>query len=93
MDGNDIARILSVSGGAAGVARLGAWKLLGAIALLVPGLTRLKEWAYAGIFFNMTGAMVSHAVCGDNVRHIVAPGAEPDGRSADGGGSKGVGSR
>ena len=35
------------------------WKLLGAIALLVPRFPRLKEWAYAGIFFDMTGAIVS----------------------------------
>ena len=35
---------------------IGFWKVLGAIAILVPGFPRLKEWAYAGIFFNMTGA-------------------------------------
>ena len=35
---------------------IGFWKLLGAIAILVPRFPRLKEWAYAGIFFNMTGA-------------------------------------
>src|SRR5262245_33214415 len=34
---------------------LGAWKVLEAIALLAPGLPRLKEWAYAAIFFEMTG--------------------------------------
>jgi uncharacterized membrane protein YphA (DoxX/SURF4 family) len=44
---------------------LGVWKILGAIALLVPGLPRLKEWAYAGIFFGMTGAAASHAMQGD----------------------------
>jgi uncharacterized membrane protein YphA (DoxX/SURF4 family) len=38
---------------------LGIWKLRGAIALLVPRFPRLKEWAYAGIFFDMTGAIVS----------------------------------
>jgi hypothetical protein len=38
---------------------IGMWKLLGAIAVLVPRLPRLKEWAYAGMFFNMTGAAVS----------------------------------
>jgi uncharacterized membrane protein YphA (DoxX/SURF4 family) len=38
---------------------LGIWKLLGAIALLVPRFPRLKEWAYAGTFFDMTGAIVS----------------------------------
>lgn len=44
---------------------IGFWKVLGGIALLVPAFPRLKEWAYAGIFFNMTGAAVSHAASGD----------------------------
>jgi uncharacterized membrane protein YphA (DoxX/SURF4 family) len=39
---------------------LGAWKLLGALALLVPRFPRLKEWAYAGVIFVDTGAIVSH---------------------------------
>jgi len=49
---------------------LGAWKVLGSVALLVPGLPRLKEWAYAGIFFNMTGAAISHAVMADGTWHV-----------------------
>ena len=44
---------------------IGVWKILGTIAVLVPRFPRLKEWAYAGIFFNMTGAALSHAVVGD----------------------------
>ena len=48
---------------------LGSWKVLGAAALLVPGLPRLKEWAYAGIFFNMTGAAASHLASGDASWH------------------------
>lgn len=44
---------------------LGFWKILGSIALLAPGLPRVKEWAYAGIFFNVTGAAASHAAAGD----------------------------
>jgi uncharacterized membrane protein YphA (DoxX/SURF4 family) len=44
---------------------LGVWKVLGSVALLVPRVPRLKEWAYAGIFFGMTGAAVSHAMKGD----------------------------
>ncbi|PWT92983.1 MAG: hypothetical protein C5B55_05345 [Blastocatellia bacterium] len=52
---------------------LGVWKVLGAIALLIPRFPRLKEWAYAGIVFNMTGAAVSHAATGDNTTHIVVP--------------------
>ena len=43
---------------------LGAWKIAGAAALLVPGRPLLKEWAYAGAFFTYTGAMISHLVTG-----------------------------
>jgi hypothetical protein len=50
---------------------IGFWKVLGAITLLAPGLLLLKEWAYAGVFFNMTGAAVSHAVCGDPGWHVI----------------------
>lgn len=49
---------------------LGVWKVLGTIALLAPGFPRLKEWAYAGIFFNMTGAAISHAVSGSAAWHV-----------------------
>ncbi len=41
---------------------LGVFKLLGAVAILVPGLPRIKEWAYAGIAFDLIGATVSHLV-------------------------------
>ena len=44
---------------------LGVWKLLGAIALVIPHFPRLKEWAYAGVVFNLTGALVSHVASGD----------------------------
>lgn len=44
---------------------IGFWKIAGTLTLLAPGLPRLKEWAYAGIVFNMTGAFVSHAAVGD----------------------------
>lgn len=44
---------------------LGTWKLLGVLAILVPGLPRLKEWAYSGIFFLMTGAALSHVFAED----------------------------
>jgi DoxX-like family len=43
---------------------LGWWKLLGAIVLLAPRLPRLKEWAYAGTFFELAGAAVSFALRG-----------------------------
>jgi uncharacterized membrane protein len=55
---------------------LGIWKVLGAIAILVPRYPRLKEWAYAGIFFDLTGAAASVAAAGDYgiyAFHIVAP--------------------
>lgn len=54
----------------------GIWKLLGTITILVPGFPRLKEWAYAGIFFGMTGAAASHAFVGDYgayAYHIFTP--------------------
>lgn len=44
------------------LAILGAWKIPGAIVLIVPGLLRLKEWAYAGIVFELSGAAASHAL-------------------------------
>ena len=53
---------------------IGVWKILGTIAILVPRFPRLKEWAYAGIFFNMTGAAVSHAVVGDASWHVIYTG-------------------
>src|SRR5271170_6585449 len=54
---------------------LGVWKVLGAIAILVPRFPRLKEWAYAGIFFDLTGAAASWAAVGGSGEafHIVAP--------------------
>ena len=44
---------------------LGVWKLLGAVAVLIPRFPRLKEWAYAGVVFNLTGALVSHIASRD----------------------------
>lgn len=52
---------------------LGVWKLLGAIAIVVPGLPRIKEWAYAGFFFDLTGAAATRAFVGDGPADIVAP--------------------
>lgn len=53
---------------------LGFWKVLGAIALLVPRFPRLKEWAYAGTFFELTGAIASHAASGSSAGHLIWPG-------------------
>jgi hypothetical protein len=55
---------------------LGTWKMLGAIAILAPRFPRLKEWAYAGIFFDLTGAAASViAVKGYGAYgfHVIAP--------------------
>jgi uncharacterized membrane protein YphA (DoxX/SURF4 family) len=54
---------------------LGVWKVLGAIAILVPRFPRLKEWAYAGIFFDLTGAAATWAAVGGSGEafHIIAP--------------------
>ncbi len=52
---------------------LGVWKILAAIAILAPGFPRLKEWAYAGITFNMTGAALSHLAAGDPIVTALPP--------------------
>jgi len=50
---------------------LGLGKVLAIFAILWPGFPRLKEWAYAGIFFNMMGAFVSHVARNDAAWSIV----------------------
>ncbi len=55
------------------LAILGIWKLAGAIVLLVPRLPRLKEWAYAGIIFELTGAVASWLFIGDKTGQFIAP--------------------
>src|ERR1700722_18560447 len=53
---------------------LGVWKILGVIAIIIPKFKLLKEWAYAGFFFAMTGALVSHLAVGDYaVKSILGP--------------------
>lgn len=52
---------------------LGMWMLLGSATIILPGLPRLKEWAYAGMFFMLTGAAISHTVAGDSLGHIFVP--------------------
>ncbi len=49
---------------------LGVWKMLGTVAVLIPKFPLLKEWAYAGFFFIMTGAVVSHIAAGDQTVEI-----------------------
>lgn len=53
---------------------LGFWKIAGALALLVPGVPTLKEWAYAGLFFDFTGASFAHFSAGNGTMlHAGAP--------------------
>lgn len=52
---------------------LGIWKLLGVVAVLAPKLPLLKEWAYAGFFFAMSGAVFSHLACGDGAKELFGP--------------------
>jgi hypothetical protein len=47
--------------------------LLGAIAVVIPRFPRLKEWAYAGFFFDLTGAAATRAFVGDGAADIIAP--------------------
>jgi len=54
------------------LAILGIWKIPGAITLMVPGFLRLKEWAYAGIVFELSGAVASLAACG-HTAELIAP--------------------
>jgi hypothetical protein len=55
------------------ISLIGIWKMLGIIAILVPKFKLLKEWAYAGIFFAMTGAVISHIASNDIHPQIIAP--------------------
>lgn len=51
----------------------GFWKILGVIALLLPGMPLVKEWAYAGFFFAMSGALYSHAAVGSSPGEFFPP--------------------
>jgi len=52
---------------------LGVWKIAGVVALLIPKFPLLKEWAYAGFFFVMSGAIFSHLAAGDAAVELFAP--------------------
>jgi hypothetical protein len=52
---------------------LGTWKVLGAFSILAPRLPRLKEWAYAGIAFDLTGAAFSHAAMDHPAVKLIVP--------------------
>jgi len=49
---------------------LGVWKILGVVAVLIPKFPLLKEWAYAGFFFIMSGAIFSHVAISDGMNEI-----------------------
>lgn len=50
---------------------LGVWKILGVIAILIPKFPLLKEWAYAGFFFAMSGAAISHFAVGQSFTEAI----------------------
>ena len=52
---------------------LAVWKFLGVIAVLIPKFPLLKEWAYAGFFFAMSGAVFSHLATGDEAKEFFGP--------------------
>jgi hypothetical protein len=52
---------------------LGIWKILGVVAILIPKFPLLKEWAYAGFFFIMSGALFSHVAMGSDVKDFFGP--------------------
>lgn len=52
---------------------IGVWKILGVIAILVPKFPVIKEWAYAGFFFAMSGAVFSHLAVGDDAKEFFGP--------------------
>jgi uncharacterized membrane protein YphA (DoxX/SURF4 family) len=52
---------------------LGVWKILGVIAILIPKFPVVKEWAYAGFLFAMSGAVISHLASGDGTKEFFGP--------------------
>ena len=52
---------------------IGAWKMLGVIAILIPRFPLLKEWAYAGFFFIASGALLSHIAVGNPAVELFGP--------------------
>ncbi|HEY1006270.1 MAG TPA: DoxX family protein [Sphingobacteriaceae bacterium] len=53
---------------------VGAWKLAGTAVILIPGFPLLKEWAYAGFFFLMSGALFTHLMSGSHAAEYFGPG-------------------
>jgi hypothetical protein len=52
---------------------LGPWQFGAAAALLAPRVPRIQEWAYAGVFFNYSSALISHLFAGDRLQYLAIP--------------------
>jgi len=66
MKGPDVAAFFKHLGYPGYFAQLiGTLKILGVLGVLMPGYLKLKEWAYAGLTFDVTGALCSHVLNGD----------------------------
>ncbi len=52
---------------------IGVWKILAAIVIVIPNLPRIKEWAYAGMIFDLTGAAFSRFAIGDPFVQVIVP--------------------
>ncbi len=52
---------------------IGFWKVMAIVAILIPKFPLVKEWAYAGVVFAMTGASISHIAINDTAFHIIVP--------------------
>lgn len=52
---------------------IAVWKILGVIAILAPKFPLVKEWAYAGFFFTMSGAIISHLAVNDEPAQLFGP--------------------
>ncbi|MFA6276339.1 MAG: DoxX family protein [Pedobacter sp.] len=52
---------------------IGVWKILGVISVLIPKFPVVKEWAYSGFFFTMSGAIFSHLAIGDGAKEFFGP--------------------
>jgi hypothetical protein len=69
--GDEVARMTRLGYPVYALTILGAWKMLGVVAVLVPGFPLLKEWAYAGFFFTLSGALYSHFVVRDPISEFI----------------------
>ena len=52
---------------------IGAWKILAALVVVIPNIPRIKEWAYAGMILDLTGAAFSRFAMGDALPQIIIP--------------------